>query len=131
MKEKGQEFARRQRQELRAVGATDAEVNAIMRAAGPTWAVRSVHLARQLMKRACERDNDTTWIAARSTEMLLIGAREAAYKPEVVAEVFSNVHGAKINFPDNPEAMRRLINGALEVLGNTNLIVWDPSDESA
>jgi hypothetical protein len=130
IKEKGQDFARRQRQELRAMGATDAEVDVILRAAGPTWAVRSVRLAQQMMRLACDRDSDTAWIAARSTEMLLIGAREAAYKPEVVAEVFVNIHGAKISFPDNPEAMRRLINGALEVLGNTNLIAWDPSDES-
>jgi hypothetical protein len=127
-KTKGREFARRQRRELRALGATDEEAAAIIRAAGPTWAVRSVELARQMVKTACQRDDDITWIAARSTEMLLIGAREAAYRPAAVAEVFTHVHGAKITFPDRQEAMRLLINGALEVLGNTNLIAWDPEE---
>jgi hypothetical protein len=128
-KDKGQEFARRQRDGLRAIGATEAEANAILRAAGPTWALRSVELARQMVRRACKEDSDVTWIAARSTEMLLIGAREADYKPQVVEDVFRSIHGARISFPDNPEAMRRLIEGALEVLGNTNLIAWDPNDE--
>jgi hypothetical protein len=90
-----------------------------------------VELARQMVRTACRRDDDITWIAARSTEMLLIGAREADYKPEVVGRVFASIHGARINFPDNPEAMRRLIEGALEVLANTNLIAWDSQDQDA